>query len=467
MLDKYITEKRAFLAVVIFAVIFLIIPNLIRFAYFDNYMLGEVPYYHAKIAGEIMQEKVNINNDYQFNPYNYLLAFFGSYLNILTATNLIPFIAGVLSTIFFYFILREFKFTIKQTSLIVLFWIISPLYIYSFTVSNPFSIIILLNLSGFYFLIKKRLSWISIPILSLIPLFGVQHAILTILLLFFYSIKNKEKLILCTSIILILFTISAGLIYFDVYDIQKKVSFEEKNLLQDNIVGIGALLGFNIFTIILAMIGLVRSWKSKHIFASLYIILILLFSASYYINSQFKIILNIMICLYAGLGMIAIVRMQWEQKLIRNLTIIILVLGIVFSSLSYVQRLSFMDPDLDLIDNLVWLRENSRTNEVVLSHYKNGYWIEYFSGRPASVKSNSEFESYNETLLLFKMRNEENALELMNRYDIKYIFVDRKTLDLMMDENNRIGLGFLMDNSADFEKVKDGEEIDIWKYERS
>jgi len=126
-----------------------------------------------------------------------------------------------------------------------------------------------------------------------------------------------------------------------------------------------------------------------------------------------------------------------------------------------------MDPDLDLIDNLVWLRENSRTNEVVLSHYKNGYWIEYFSGRPASVKSNSEFESYNETLLLFKMRNEENALELMNRYDIKYIFVDRKTLDLMMDENNRIGLGFLMDNSADFEKVKDGEEIDIWKYERS
>ncbi len=459
-----LTEKRAFAVVIAFGVLFLLVPNIIRLAYFHNYMLGEVPYYHAKIAEDIMQGTLYPKNEYPFDPYNYLLAFAGRYVSILTATNLIPFIAGVLSTVFFYLLLRRLGFTLNQTSLIVLFWVISPLYVYSFTVSNPFSIIILLNLLGFWFLLNRKLSWLSIPVFALIPFFGIQHAVLTILLLFFYSMRDRSRLRQCTAAILLLFAESACLVYFGVYGMQNQASFGYTNILQDNIVGLGAVLGFSFITMMLAVIGLVKSWKKRDIFASLYIILILLFSASYFLNSQFKIILNIILSLYAALGLIAIIRMKWEQRLIRNLTLMILILGIVFSSVSYMHRLSFMGPNLSTIDNLTWLGNNTRQGDVVLSDYMNGYWIEYFSGRKAAVRPDSDYIAYNETLALLRTRNEERARQLLEKYRITYIFVDSKTLADMKDENNRIGLQFLMQNSADFVMVRRNKGIEIWRY---
>ncbi len=464
MLKKILTEKRALAAIVVFGALFLIVPNIIRLEYFDNYMLGQIPYYHAKIARDIMQGTLYPRNHYPFDPYDYLLAFAGKHLGILTATNLIPFAAGVLSTILFFILLRRFGFTLNQTSLIVLFWVISPLYIYSFTVSNPFAIIILLNLAGFSLLLSRRLTWLSIPVFAIIPFFGIQHAVLTILLIFFYSIKDRERLRQCTAAVLLLFAISACLVYFGIYGLQNHASFGETNLLQDNIVGLGAVLGFSLITVILAMIGLLKSWNKRNIFASIYIMLILLFTASYFLNIQFKFILNIGISLYAALGLIAIIRMKWEQKLIRNLTLMILILGISFSSMFYVYRLSFMGPSIATINNLEWLGNNSVHGDVVLSDYRNGYWIEYFSGREAGVSPDSTRETYNETLQLLRTRNEEKALVLLEKYHIRYVFIDSKTLEDMKDGNNRIGLLFLMQNSADFEMVRKNQGFEIWKF---
>jgi hypothetical protein len=452
--------------VIVCAIIILLIPNLIRFFFFNNYMLGETSYYHANIAQDILNNENNIQET-GFNAYNYIIAYTGKYTNILTATNFIPFIAGILSIFFFYLLLRRLKFNINKTTLITLFWIISPIFIFSFTVSNPFSIIILLNISGFYFFIGNKYSWISILIFCLIPFFGVEHTLLTSILILLYTFKNKNKLIISSISIILLIIISFIIISNFGYVQPKNIILENSNIIQNNIVGLGAILGFNIFVLLLSIIGIIKSWKKKHAFFSIYIIFILLFTTSYYLDSQFKMILNILISIYAALGFILILKMKWEEKLIKNLTIFILCLGILFATFSYINRLSYMEPNIKTIEILTWLKSNSELNENVLSHHKNGFLIEFFSNRPTIINSFSDNQIYNDTNLLFKLRNEEKVIEILNKYEIKYIIVDEKTKKLMIDENNRLGLEFLMENSAMFKKIKDEKNIDIWKFENN
>ncbi|MBT3408506.1 hypothetical protein HN415_07530 [Candidatus Woesearchaeota archaeon] len=126
-----------------------------------------------------------------------------------------------------------------------------------------------------------------------------------------------------------------------------------------------------------------------------------------------------------------------------------------------------MEPNIKTIEILTWLKSNSELNENVLSHHKNGFLIEFFSNRPTIINSFSDNQIYNDTNLLFKLRNEEKVIEILNKYEIKYIIVDEKTKKLMIDENNRLGLEFLMENSAMFKKIKDEKNIDIWKFENN
>jgi hypothetical protein len=459
-------NKIRIIFVILCAIIILLIPNFIRFFYFDNFMLGEISYYHANVAQDIISNDYNIEES-GFNAYNYIIAYTGKYTNILTATNFIPFFAGILSIFFFYILLQNLNFNLNKTTLITLFWIISPIFIFSFTVSNPFSIIILLNISGFYFFTRKKYSWVSIFVFCLIPFFGVEHTLLTSIFILFYTFKNKNKLIISTISIILLICISFLIISHFGYTPPKNIILEDSNIIQNNLVGLGAILGFNIFVIILSAIGIIKSWRKKHAFLSIYIIIILLFTTSYYLDSQFKMILNILFSVYAALGFIIILKMKWEEKLIKSLTLFILIIGILFASFSYIHRLSYMEPNIETIETLTWLKSNSNPNENVLSHHKNGFLIEFFSSKTATITSFSNQKLFNETNLLFKLRNEEKIIEILNKYEIKYIIVDQKTKDLMIDNNNRLGLEFLMKNSAMFKKIKDNKNVDIWKYQKS
>jgi len=458
------TDKKALIVVIIFALAILLVPNVVRLLYFENYMLSDTPYYHAKIAQDILTEPEKFQIGQEPNIYHYLLAYSSKYINILTATNLLPFLTGIFSTLFFYLLLRNFNFSIKRTALITFLWISSPLYIYSFTVSNPFSMIILLNISGLYFLQREKASWISIPLFSLIPLFGFQHSILSVFMIFLYTNYYKKKWKLGLSAIVVLIAISIIIIITSGYNLTSDTGFEKINILENNIVEFGAILGFNSFVFILALIGLVMSWKRKYIFSSIYVVLTFLIIASYYLDSQFKIFMNIFVSLYAAMGLISLVKMKWEQKILRDLTLFILICGLLFSTTSYINRLSILEPDIEMVESLYWLKENSGTNDVILSHYNNAYWIEFFSDRRVVLRPGDNMEVYNETSQLFVSRNEQEVLEIIEKYDIKYFYVDEKTYNLMVDDNNRIGLVFLMENSADFKEVyKIKDDLSIWK----
>jgi len=369
--------------VVLAAFIVLIIPHFIRFAYFNNYMLGNEPYRDALVAEALIE-----GHDPEHTIYHSVIAIVGKYTGVLTAINAIPFIAGILSTILFYLTLKRFKIKLENRFMATLLWIISPIFIYGFTVSNPFSIILLLNIAGFHYFVVQRYSYVSLIFFALIPFFGWINSLLTAALVLMYTIQNKDKSMVCIAgiAVMVLISILVG------QGATERVV--DDNIIQDNIAGLGALIGFNVFVLLLAGIGIIKSWKSKN--AWLYFLFILLLGLSYY-SSEYKIILNILISLYAAIGFAALRKMQWDLVPIRNLTILLLGLGLVFSSVSYVNRLSFMEPGPLLVDSLLVLRAESDSESVILSHKDNGFWIEFFSSRRALLNSRSDDTAINET----------------------------------------------------------------------
>ena len=93
---------------------------------------------------------------YIFQPYHLILSFASRYISVYIASILIPIISGLLSLILFYLILNKLGVSPFRTSVILLTLVLSPLFIFLFSTSNPYSIATLLVLLGFYLFTKQK-----------------------------------------------------------------------------------------------------------------------------------------------------------------------------------------------------------------------------------------------------------------------------------------------------------------------
>jgi len=451
-----LTEKRAFIFIMIISIVILIIPQTIRQVHFDNLVIGEEPYFHLKNAQDI-SEGIHSND-----AYAHIIYFFGKYSNIPTAANLIPFILGILSTVILYLILKEYL-SLNNRILALIFWIISPIFIFSYSVPSPFSVIVLINMLGVYILIKDKVSWLSILIIPWIVFFGRLNILITLIFIVLFAITHKNKSKVCLANIIIIFALT---LYFKLYMYQLPFKMHSGQIFQENIASLGALFGFNIFALLLGAIGLIITWKKKKQDKTVYLAIIVVSLFSIFSNPGFKIFTNIFVSMFAAFGFISLLRMNWDLKLIKYLTILILVIGIVFTTVTHVYRLSFAEPTKITAESYEYLRSTS--GEIVLSHKDNSYWIEYFSGKTAFI---SPFENNltkeNETKTIFMSRDEKKVIEFLNMTNISYIMVDGKTRQLMKNENNVIGLEFLMENSGFFKKLTRIGDNTVWEYKKS
>jgi hypothetical protein len=329
------------------------------------------------------------------------------------------------------------------------------LFAYGFTVSSPFNLVILLNLAGYLFLLRGSL-W-SALFFSMVPLFGASHTMVTALLLISYSIQSKSIRNMAITLGLML---ASTLIFADFSTLPIK---ETGNFIELNLASFGATLGFNAFSLILSFIGMVYFWRHKR--RASYIMLIVLLLASFIIDNQYKMLMNLILSAFAAIGLMSIIQLKWELELVRKLTILIVIVGLAFSSINYLSRISFMEPDAATLDALYWIGDNARLNTKVLSSPYNGYWIRYLSERVSVIDERSSGFELQQAMDVFTTRDETLAKKYLDSRNITYIMVDQKTRDLMKHKN-RIGLMFIMENSPDFTMIVQYGDKSIWEYRK-
>lgn len=466
---------------IIIGITFLVIltPHIIRLVSYDGLLPGGDAYYHLRMAESIRDNfripeyDPLVDRIYNYNPYHFILALSSFVFGFGLASKIIPFILGILSVTFFYLVLKNLGLDEVRTFFVCLILILSPIFIYTFSSSSHFAIIIFLNILGFYFFIKKQriFTFLAIFTFATIPFFNFFNALVTWILLFTYTVSariNKKKFYF-VSFGITTRTIIYHLYIFYKFGLPQKPSFIPTMVIHNSVSDLGAVIGFSFFTILLALVGLVVTWKKRRELYYIYILALLLLISSFYFGGYSNIYLNFILVILAGYGFFFLMDRKWQIKIIKNTSLLIIICGIVFSMVSYITRFSNMQPDPVEIKSLEWLKHNSKESDVVLSHYSNGFWIEYFANRPVILDEYFDYinnleQRYADSGKIFYSRSLKTTTKLLDENDIRYIWINRPMKEgLVWSESNQ-GLLFLFSNEETFKRVYSDSGIEIWEY---
>ena len=468
-----LTNNKVFLYIFIMAVIVLLMVPFFRML--SGVMVGEESYYHAQMAGRILREGIPeieplAARPYFFQPYHFVLAGFSLVLGIGAASFMVPFLCGLGSVIFFYKILRRFNFRPRKIFLIMAVYVLSPVFILIFSTSNHHCAALFFVVFGFYLFLKEQKKYFiaAAVLFGLAGLFSIFALAFSLAVLTAYCARKKEHTkrfyVVLGIAVLVLLSYLRLILYFGLPALEH---ITLKGVLIKYISDIGGILGYGIFNILLALLGLYFIWKKGKITLA-YSLFFILVIVSFYFNGM-NAYLSLAFALFAGTGLYGLTRMKWHLKLIKKLTILVLIAGLLFSSISYIGRIDAMQPDEEVIKSLQWLKENSEPGEAVFSHYSKGFWIETVGNRPVVIDSlypyTSEFKTrINDSEKIFESRNLARTKELLDLYKVRYIWIDNEMTAGQVWSKEEEGLLFLFRNEETFDKIYDNEGILIYEY---
>ncbi|KHO44961.1 MAG: hypothetical protein QS98_C0014G0012 [archaeon GW2011_AR3] len=463
------------------AAIILSLPIILRHIDGNPYLPGEHSYYNARIAQAYSKDNQIITYDplsyggrpYVFDPYPIALSSLSRLVGIESASRTLPFMLGIFSVLLLFMILKSLNVNPKHSFLAVVIFICSPLYIDTFSKSKSAGFAIFLFLLGSYLFISENLfiASLSTIIFLVMPLFGVAHAASAILILLAYSISfRKIKRYLAVFIPVTLLS-AVYLILLNLTLTSEAPGFAQTSFVSSFFAGIGSAAGISIFVIILSVQSIFITWPKKERFWPVYTIIAVL-SLLVLLNKDFVLYANIAICALSVLAFFHLIKSRWEIKLLKKMTLLVLVCGILFSAINNVATISKAEPSVKTVAALSWLGQNRYSiglaEGTMLSHYSNGVWIEYFTGMPSFMDSKFEFAPnpngrYEISEEIFQSRDLKTVVSLLSQNNIRYIFIDEKMKEGLVWKRPDQGMLLLLKNNETFKNIYDQDNMEIWE----
>lgn len=370
-------------------------------------------------------------------PVSYVLSFLSSMLNVdvFVVAKVLPVVLGVALIVIFYEILVRLGFKQWLVLLSCIILIFSPSFMFLFATLTDFAFVAFLLILIFYLLLldKKVPAFI---LFYLIPFFGLFNLILASFLMLFYVLSIKRFKLL-------FFVLPAFLI----------IPFSPaQNLLSSGsfVSDLGGAFGLGVFIILLAFFGLKYFWKDKYTHFYLYLSVITLIVFSFF-NLRFLAYLNFILVLLAALGLELLFERHWRSKPIKYLTMLILIIGIIISGVSYMTAIINGLPNKDVVDAMYGLRD--LPGNVILSDPSRQYWVGFAGKR--FVGDNS----------LFYTRDIDDANSIINEDFVSYIWIDNDMRSRIWVEEDE-GLLFLLKYSKNFKESYSNDYVKIWEFDR-
>ena len=466
-----INQKRFFVFLFILAILIISITPIIRSISNKPLLIGEKPYHDIRMSQAILEKGLNFkdplvfeNKEYSAQPYHLLLIPFIYFLKPNLTFLFFTYFTGILSLLLFFLVLKEFKIKRKQTILTLLIFILSPAFIYSSGTLNEFGLSICLLLLGTLLFLKEKFFKTTIFIFLIATILNLFNALVIIFLLLFLSeIDPTKKRNINLTIAYILLTTFIYYIYnFFNINLLKLLT---KGSLMHFVSDLGGPIGLSVFTLILGIIGIFITWDHKQQLKNIYYLILLLIIASLYFEHA-NIYLNIIFSIFAGIAITKIIYMKWDVKGLKTLTTLLLLCGLLFSTISYIERFSVSEPSKELKESLEWFNKNAEKG-IIFSHHSKGYWITYFADNQVLTDSTFFYENPTQKIadssLLFNSQNIKEIKTILDKYSIKYIFIDPKMKKGQVWTKKQ-GLWYSFRNSETFNNLYNKDQIEIWEY---
>jgi len=447
--------KKHLLGILILAVIMIALPLRLRFAHNNPTMAGSEPYYHARMAMEILSgipqidKSITNGREYVLQPYHLILAL--AYKTLGTrAFNLMPIVFAMSSFIFYFLLLRKLKVPESNQPWILLAYALSPPLIAVGAISTPHSFVLALLISGTW-LMLGRWWWLGIINFIIASLAGLVYnlAAIAFLLILMLIRKRTKPIILATIISLTIFI--GG---------HHPASIELPRGVMQYISDIGGTYGFSIFAFLLAIVGAALSWRHKKAYYGAYTITLLFLTGSFF-YPDLLVFANVIISALAGVALATLAQRKWKLTFLRQGALLVLFCGLLFSGIAHAVNIADAPPSPEFFKALNF------PQGTVLTHENYGFWVEA-AGHKAVIdplwKKLPEPEDQKwDVAAMFSSTDLVKTNLLLKKYNVTHILITPEMQHGLLWEREELGLAFLVENSETFKKLETGSRIRVWR----
>ena len=381
---------------------------------------------------------------------------------------ILPFLMGILTVLMILRLGKSLNLPENLTFFFTFFLIFSPAFIFSYGTLSFYSFTFTLMLIGFLLLTSSRnliryLSFIPFLIISLIDNFS---SILLLVLLTIYCLSvnlkiSKKEYFDQSAVIILSGNFLAALIGRFMLGVPFFIGpFHSGRIVIDLISDLGALSGLSIFIFILALMGLKADLKNKQFY---FAYLLLPMIIPYFFNAEVIFPLSVLIIFFSAIGFVKLFEKNWALPSLKSFTFLLLILGIVFSSLAYAERFQNFPPSIADRESLTWIKENTLGNTIISTSPEYGYYVKYFSGRDVFYlpdRDDKNIFQLNQGIYSSLYINELFPILEQNNVSVIYISKDMKN-NLPKEQ----GLLFLVKNER-FKLIHSSEESEVWVFKK-
>ncbi|MFH1770911.1 MAG: glycosyltransferase family 39 protein [archaeon] len=389
--------------------------------------------------------------------FYYLIAFF-SFLGTGVAAKIIPNLLSSLVVVVIYFIVYHVTKKRSISLLSAFFSGFIPVFLVTATEISIYSLVVLLILLILLFImkIKSGLLYLKLALLLIVILvFSHTSAFFLIIGLLFFLLllriesleidKKEAELILFASFLTLWFNFiiyKKAFLIHGTYVIWQNIPlpiltnyFFDLNVVQ-SIYYIGIVLVFlGIYAIYHALFKL----KKKSLFLSLSVFLsILLLLWLKLIQYKVGLILMGLMLVILSSHTMKLVYSYLNKTKIKNAgnwflagLLVLFILTSVIPSFNIAMTSLNNVPSDSEKDAMIWLKENTEEDSVILARLEEGYAINYFAHRKTVIDRNflmieDAEQRYEDVELMFSLRLKTEVVRRLNKYDVDYIYFSGK-----------------------------------------
>jgi hypothetical protein len=448
--------KQHLFAIFVLAIFMIALPLHLRFAHNNPTLAGTEPYYHSRMAVEILKgipatdTAIANGRPYILHPYHIVLA--GAYALIgPLAFNLLPGIFALLSFVFFWLLLRKLGISENTQPWILLAYALSPPLLATGTIGTPHAFILALLMGGTWLLLGRlwMLGSIFYVIACLSGLIYNVTAICFLLVLLLIYQKDTQRFIVTALL-------SIGAIVLGHTPPLVALPRELSQYISD----FGGVYGFSIFAFLLALVGAALAWKRNQKTYATYAIFIGFFVASFFFP-HLLVFANVVVSALAGVALAKLSQRKWELHFLRQAALLVLFCGLLFSSISHAVSLADTPPTPAFFKALEF------PPGTVVTYENYGFWVES-AGHTALMDplwkelADPEDQSW-DVAALFKSTDLAQAIPLLKKYNVTNVLITSEMEHGLLWERDEQGLDFLVKNSETFKKLKTSSNINVWK----
>jgi len=470
--DSWI-KKYGFFVLLFLAVALLLSPSAFRSLSLWSPLFGGESYYSFRLAELSSDTGLLFGNDplsFGGRPYvgelgwPYILSFFPELLS-----QFLPFILGLFSFLLFYFLIKKLLPTLAEYA--TFFFVVSPVFIYLFTVSTPHAFAFFLLLAGLHLALLHQ-NLLAVLIFFLISFFSFYVSLFVFFVYLFYFLFKKHHA--WYSILFFFLLLSSFYLQFYAFlsfDLSFPFSFVHGEFFNyffsHTFANFGSSLGLGFFAFLLSLIGFYSLWKKKFLYLFAYAVLFVLFVLHYYIESLL-FYLSAVLSVFAAYGFVYLLQKKWASLSLQHITLFVIFCGLIFTPLSYVNELVRSDPSPSYEQAMLFLQ--SKDSSVVFSHFSRGDFISS-SGHATVTDSHflfapSALQRFQDSNFLFMTGNLTRSSSLFDFYNVSYIWIDEDLREELYNGQTTALLSLLQNYPQIFIKVFDNAEVEIWFYVR-